>query len=206
METSAVPVTRDGLGGKSDLDTKVLGNTVKDETGQPELITNCITMSVLHANSTQQQIQLTVNALARTDLVLPLSGHDLGIGTRDVDAGVEASHVVSLNDITAEDSASADTTVVGALGSGETVLGPAEWPAVNIEKGVLLLETEPEAFLGVSLHQESSVMAEVEGVGLAIRHPSLTHDEDVGLAAEGVVVDGNGAEVDIRVVARGLAC
>jgi len=206
VETSTVPVTRNGLGGESDLDTKVLGNTVKDETGHPELITNCITMLALKANSTRQQAQLTVNTLARTDLVLPLGGHNLSIGTRDVDTGVEASHVVSLNDITAEDSASADTAVVRTLGSGETVLGPAEWPAVDIEKGVLLLETEPEALLGVSVHEKSSVVAEVEGIGLAIRHPGLTHDEDVGLATEGVVKDGNGAEVDIRVVARGLAC
>ena len=139
-------------------------------------------------------------------MVLPLGGHNLGVGTGDVDAGVEASHVVSLDEITAEDFAGTDTTVVRALRSGETVLGPAERPAVDIEEGVLLLETEPEAFASVGLHQESSVVTEVEGVGLAIRHPGLAHDEDVGSAAEGVVVDGNGAKVDIRVVARSLAC
>lgn len=148
----------------------------------------------------------TVDAGARTDLVLPLGGHDLGVGTRDVQTSVEAGHVVSLDDVTAEDLAGTDTTVVRALGSGETVLGPAEWPAIDIEKSVLLLETEPEALAGVGLHQESGVVTEVEGVGLAIGHPGLAHDEDIGLAAEGVVVDGNGAEVDIRVVARSLTC
>ena len=139
-------------------------------------------------------------------MVLPLCGHDLGVGARDVDTGVEAGHVVSLDEITAEDLTSADTTVVWALGSGESVLGPAIRPAIDIEEGVLLLETEPKAFASVGLHQEGSVVTEVEGVGLAIRHPGLAHDEDVGLAAEWVVEDGNGAKVDIRVVARGLAC
>lgn len=163
-------------------------------------------MSGSITNVQRQQTELTVDAGAGTDLVFPLGGHDLSVGTGDVDAGVEAGHVVSLDEITAEDSAGTDTTVVGALRSGESVLGPAERPAVDIEEGVLLLETEPEALASVGLHQESSVVTEVEGVGLAIRHPGLAHDEDVGSAAEGVVVDSNGAKVDIRVVARGLAC
>jgi hypothetical protein len=154
-------------------------------------------MLVLIAEAFRQETALTVDASARADLILPLSGHDLGVGTGDVDTGVEAGHVVSLDEITAEDLAGADTTVVRALRSGESVLGPAERPAVDIEEGVLLLKTEPEALAGVGLHEEGSVVTEVEGVGLAIRHPGLAHDEDVGLAAEGVVVDSNGAKVDI---------
>jgi hypothetical protein len=47
-------------------------------------------------------------------------------------------------------------------------------------------------------------MAEVVLVGGAIGHPALGEDNDVGGAAEGVGEDGNGAEVDIGVVARGL--
>ena len=163
-------------------------------------------MSVSVGHASRKEIELTVDAGAGTDLVLPLGGHDLGVGTGDVDTGVEAGHVVSLDEIAAEDSTGTDTTVVRTLRSGESVLGPAERPAVDIEEGVLLLETEPEAFASVGLHQESSVVTEVEGVGLAIRHPGLAHDEDVGLAAERVIEDGNRAKVDIRVVARGLTC
>lgn len=130
-------------------------------------------------------------------MVLPLSGHDLGVGTRDVDTGVEAGHVVCLDQVTAEDSAGTDTTVVRALRSREAVLGPAVRPAVNVEESVFLLKAEPEPLLGVGLHQKGSVMAEVEGVGLAVTHPSLAHDEDIGLAAERVIVHGNGTEVDV---------
>jgi hypothetical protein len=37
------------------------------------------------------------DTLARSDLELPLRRHDLSINTADVDAGVEAGTVVSLN-------------------------------------------------------------------------------------------------------------
>jgi len=47
-------------------------------------------------------------------------------------------------------------------------------------------------------------VAEVVGVGLAVGHVGVAHDEDVVAAAEGVGVDGAGAEVDVGVVAWGL--
>jgi hypothetical protein len=149
---------------------------------------------------------LTLNTRAGSDLVLPLGGHDLGVGARDVDVGIHARLVVSLNDVTAEDLAGADTAVVGALGSGESVLGPSIRPALSIEECVFLLETEPELVRRMCLHQDSGVVTEVVCVGLAIRAPGLTHDEDVVTAnAEGVRVEGDGVEVNIRVVAGGLA-
>jgi hypothetical protein len=69
-----------------------------------------------------------------------------------------------------------------------------------------LLKTEPELLLGVGLHQKSSIMAEVELVGSAVGHPGLAHDEDVVAEPPGIGVVGDGAEVDIGVVAGGLAC
>lgn len=147
---------------------------------------------------------LTVNAFTRTDLVLPLSGHNLGVGAGNVDAGVEASLVMRLDNVSAEDLAGTNTTVVRTLRSGETVLGPAVWPSLNIEKGVLLFKTEPETVLLVLLHEESGGMAEVVLVWLAVTHPCLAHDENVGPGTEGVVVDGDWAKVDIRVVTRSL--
>jgi hypothetical protein len=139
-------------------------------------------------------------------LVLPLGGHDLGIGARDVDVGVHASLVVRLNDVTAEDLAGADTTVVWTLRGGESVLGPSIRPALRVEECVFLLETEPELVRLMCLHEDSSVVAEVVCVGLAIGAPGLAHDEDVVTAnAERVRVEGDGVEVHIRVVAGGLA-
>ena len=48
-------------------------------------------------------------------------------------------------------------------------------------------------------------MAVVELVGGAVGIPALGEDEDVGHAANGVGEDGDGAEVNIRVVTGGLA-
>ncbi len=50
------------------------------------------------------------------------------------------TNVVCLDEITGKDLASANTTVVRALGTGETHLGPAEDLSVGVEEGVLLLE------------------------------------------------------------------
>jgi hypothetical protein len=138
-------------------------------------------------------------------LVFPLCGHDLGVGARDVDLSVQAGLVVGLDDVTAEDLAGTYTAVVWTLGRGETVLGPAIGPAKLVEKSVFLLETEPELGGRVLLEDEGGVVAEVVCVGLAIRHVRLAHDQDVVTQTEGVGVEGNGAEVDIRVVARRLA-
>lgn len=138
-------------------------------------------------------------------MVLPLSGHDLGVGAGDVDTGIQAGLVVSLDDVTAEDLASTNTAVVWALGSRETALGPAIWPAVDVEKSVFLLETEPELVSGVLLEQEIGVVTEVVCVWLAVRSPGLAHHDDVVTQAEGVLVESDGAEVDIRVVSWGLA-
>lgn len=111
---------------------------------------------------------------------------------------------MSLDNIAAEHLASTVTAVVGTLGGGETVPGPAIGPAVGVKEGVLLLKTEPELFGLVGLHQDGGIVAEVEGVGLSVGHPSLGDDEDVVAAAPGIGVVGDGAEVDIGVVARGL--
>ena len=66
--------------------------------------------------------RLTLDTLARADLVLPLSGHDLGVGAGDCDASVDAGTEVRLDDITLDNLAGANTTVVWALRSGETLL------------------------------------------------------------------------------------
>lgn len=76
----------------------------KQEAGNPELITH-------------------LNALAGADLELPLRGHDLGVGTGDVDTSVQAGLVVGLDDVTLDDLAGADTAVVWTLGSREAVRG-----------------------------------------------------------------------------------
>ena len=208
VKTGTVPLTLDGLGLEGDTDTELLSDTVEDETGHPEVVTHCIDRLACLANSDQFWVngaKLTVNAGARANLVLPLRGHDLGVDTGDVDTSVQASPVVSLDNVTAVDLASTDTTVVRTLGTGETATGPAIRPAIGTEKGVLLLQTEPELLLGVGLHQAGGIVAVVELVWASIGVPGLAEDEDVVTLAEGVGEDSDGAEVDIGVVTGGLA-
>lgn len=118
---------------------------------------------------------------------------------------MQASAVVSLNNVTAVNLASTDTTVIGTLGTGESTTRPAVRPSVGGKKSVLLFKTEPELLLGIGLHQAGGVMTEVELVGGAIRIPGLTEDEDVLTETEGIREDGSGAEIDVGVVAGGLA-
>lgn len=174
--------------------------TVGEKPGQKGSYCFCSICDILGYGS-----KLTVNTGAGANLVLPLGGHDLSVDTGDVDTGVQAGTVVSLDDVTAVDLAGTDTTVVRTLGTGETTTGPAVGPAISTEEGVLLLKTEPELFLGVGLHQAGSIVAVVELVGASIGVPGLAKNEDVVTLAEGVGEDSDGAEVDIGVVTGGLA-
>lgn len=173
VEARAVPVTRNGLRVEGDLGAKLFRHAVEEEASEPEVVTH-------------------LDAVARADLELPLGGHDLGVGARDLDAGVQAALVVGLDNVTLNNLASADTAVVGTLGSGETVSGPTVGPVVDIEESVLLLETKPGHLVGMSLHQLGGFMSVVELVGGAIGVPALGEDENVGATTERVREDGYG--------------
>ena len=150
----------------------------------------------------------------------------LSIGTRDLDAGVQAGTVVRLDNVALHDLAGTDTAVVRALGRREAVRGPGSigpvsnapkqaeelrinLPAigalVQVQKGVLLLEAEPGDVVGVGGHELGRLVAVVVLVGGAIGIPALGEDQDVLAETDRVGVDCYGLEVDVRVVARGLA-
>lgn len=186
VQTGAVPVAWNGLGRKGHLRAKFLGNALQDESRHPELVAQA-------------------DAQARADLVLPLGRHDFSVGARDLDASVQAGLVVRLDDVTAHDLAGADTAVVWALRSRETVLRPAVRPAISAEKSVLLLETEPILVLLVGLHHDGGVMAEVVGIRLAVPHPRLAHNKEVGLVTERAWKHGHWTQVDVGIVAGRLA-
>ena len=116
----------------------------------------------------EYQKKLTIDALGGTDLVLPLPRHDLGIGSGDVNVGIQARLVVSLYNITPKRLAGSVTTVVRSLRSREAVLGPAKRPSHFIQHGVFLLQAEPGLMLLVLFHEHGGVVAEVVLVGLAV--------------------------------------
>lgn len=148
---------------------------------------------------------LTLNTSARADLELPLGGHDLGIGTGDLDTSEQASLVVSLDNISAEDLASTDTTVVWALWTWEPVCWPAIGTVAHVEKSVLLLKTEPRLLRLVGLHKLGSFVAVVELVWGSVGIPALGNNQDVGGTTEWIGEEGDGAEVNIGVVTWSLS-
>ena len=92
------------------------------------------------------------------------------------------------------------------MGAGEATLGPAVRSTVDVKQGILLLETEPRDGVLGEVHDLLGVVTVVGHVGGAVVVVSLSEDEDVVAAAEWIFEDGGGAEVDIGVVAGGLAC
>lgn len=73
----------------------------------------------------------TRDAFTRTDLELPLGGHDLRINAGNLDTGEQTSLVVGLDDISAIDFCGSNTAVVGSLRSWEASTRPAVWPAIG---------------------------------------------------------------------------
>lgn len=117
---------------------------------------------------------LTLNSQTGSNLVFPLGWENLGVNTRNLNSSEQACTVMSLDNVTAVYLAGTDTTVVRALGTGETTLGPSVRFAILIEESVLLLETEPGLLALVGLHQFGALVAVVELVGGTVRVPALS--------------------------------
>lgn len=111
---------------------------------------------------------------------------------------------MSLDDISTVDLASTDTAIVRALRTREAAYRPAVGLVQEIEKCVLLLETEPRLMGLVSLHELRALMAVVELVWGSIGIPAFSDDQDVGGTTERIGEDGHRSEVNIRIVARSL--
>lgn len=180
VKTGTIPVTWDWLGVEGDLDTEFFGDTVEEVAGHPEVVTH-------------------LDTDAWTNLEFPLRWKDLGVDTRDLDTGVQARLVVSLDDITAVDVSGTDSTVVWTLWAWESTLWPAIWPSSGVKESVFLLKTEPWDLLLVGLHESIAFVAVVVFVWSAVWVPGLAHDEDVWKLTDWVWEDGYWSEVNIRV-------
>lgn len=146
----------------------------------------------------------TFNTIARTNLEFPLSWHNLGVGTGDLDTGIQTSLVMSLDDISAENLASTNTTIVWTLRTWEAIYWPSVRSVRHIKESIFLLQTEPWLMGLVGLHEFGSLMTVVELVWGSIGIPALSQDQDIWGTTEWIWEDCNGAEVNIRVVTGGL--
>ena len=125
VAAGAVPVTGDGLGVPGDNDSELLAHAEEYVAGHPYVVSG-------------------VDSCAGTDLVLPLSGHDLAVNSCDGNAGEHAGGVVSLDDRASEGVLCSYGAVVRSLRSGHATLRPSEGGlGVGLEEGVLLLDSEP---------------------------------------------------------------
>ena len=186
VHAGTVPVSGDGLGVERDGDSELFAHSLEEVTGNPQLVSGG-------------------NTFDRTNLVLPLSRHDLGVDTGEGDVGMETGLGMGLDNLAAKRGVGSNGAVVGALGSGESTLGPAEGPLVSGEHGVLLLEAVPGGLLFALLEDLLSVDTHVVRMGLAVGEPGVAHDKDVVSTTEGIGVNGAGPDEDLRVTSGSLA-
>lgn len=185
VASSSVPVTWDGLGVERDLDSPFLGDSDEQVSSNDKVVTHFDTFT-------------------RSNLELPLSGHDLGVDTRDFQSSVETSSVVAFDNVSSKDLSGTNTTVVWTLRSWETTLWPSVWLVINVEQGVFLFKTEPRLLSSGLLHDLVGVVSVVGLVGSTIIVVTFAQDDDVVTSSDRVLVVGYRSEVDVRVVTWSL--
>merc|ERR1719242_2210275 len=180
VSSGSIPVSGHWLGIEGHHHSEVLRHSAEEISGDPEIVPH-------------------VDTFGWPDLVLPLCRHDLGVGARDSDPGVETCAVVSLHNVPAVDLVSPHPAVVGTLWPGEPVLGPAEWVLVLVQQSVLLLDTEPWVVVLGLLHH---LLAGLPLVGVSwqlVVLVRLAQHQDVVAPPEGVRVDLDGVQVGVGV-------
>jgi len=194
MAARAIPVLKE-LRGEGDGHVIVFGNALKDVAAHVELVTDG-------------------KSEAGTNLVFPLAWHDLSIGSRDLDAGIQTSFVVGVSDNATEAVVGTNGAIVRALGSGVSVVRPANWPGgelgLSANKRVFLLDTVPRLLLRTGIEDFLGVDAEVSVgrhqllAGAVLPSVGLSHDHHVIALAEGVAEDSNRLHDDLRIVGGSL--
>ena len=142
----------------------------------------------------------------RADLELPLTGHHLGVGAGDLEAGVEARLRVLLDDVATRRSCRRrrrSSTGPAARGSR-----PSGKPRAcrRLDHRVLLLQAEPEALRRRTSSPRRAAGARVlVGCGAhVVGQEHLAHHQDVAPAADRVGTGEDGLEDAVGLVARGL--
>mmetsp|Transcript_19067 Transcript_19067/g.35941 ORF Transcript_19067/g.35941 Transcript_19067/m.35941 type:complete len:383 (+) Transcript_19067:143-1291(+) len=187
VASSAVPVALlDRLRGERAADVVVLAAAEHEVTREPEVVTH-------------------LDTLARSNLELPLGRHDLGVDSGNLDAGVKASPVVGLDELTADGVASTNTAVIRTLGTSVAALRESKRPLdVSVEHGVLLLEAKPWLFGLVLVHGSDAggTLVGFESVALVI--VGVAENDDVLSATERVAVDLARLDDHLGVMSGGL--
>lgn len=111
---------------------------------------------------------------------------------------------MGLNNVTGKNLASTYTAIVRALGSREPALGPAVRLVIDVEKRVLLFESEPGVLICRLLHDLVSGVAMIGLVRGAIVVVALAEHDNIVAFAERVRIVRHRSKIDVRIVAGGL--
>ncbi|KAF1760484.1 hypothetical protein GCK72_008733 [Caenorhabditis remanei] len=135
VTSGAIPITHCDfwLGIERDTNSEHLSDTVENVSGDPELISH-------------------IDSFAGSNLVFPLSWSYFRVCTEDVNTGMKACAVVSLDDFASESTVGANTAVILSLWCWVTMLRPSEWMLISVDNQVFLLHSEPWMLIGNLFH------------------------------------------------------
>merc|ERR1719305_324990 len=186
VAAGAVPVAWDRLRVERDVHAEVLAHALEDVARDHQLITR-------------------LDAYTRADLVLPLAGHHLCVGARNLEASEKAGLVVRFRDGAPIRAVGARTAVVRALRAGVAARRPAERrDLIDVEERVLLFEAEPRRLalpLAEGLDRGRTCVGRQRRAAGRVR---VRKHEDVVTATEWIAENGLWLDDNLRVLARRL--
>jgi hypothetical protein len=196
VTAGAVPV-REKLRGKRNIHNEVFSDTREEVAWHVEVVTN-------------------FNTSAGSNLVLPLTGHNFRIGTRNFDTSVKAGLVVSISNKATEAHVGASRAVVRPLLSGVSIVWPSQGMGSKLgwvtDEGVFLFDTVP-GFLVLDKIMVPDFVGEVSEVGVGgnkllatiiLPAPALAEDKNVFPEAERITEVSDGLEDDLRLISDSL--
>lgn len=198
MESGSVPVTLVRLGVDAGLNLVVLGDSVKNVSGDVEVVSH-------------------LDGVTDTNLELPLRSHDFGVESADLDSSSEAVVKVLLDDGSSEGNGSTSRAVVRTLSTFtrlslvEPLVGEVNeillllsiginigvWSLLSLEEDVLLLHTILRTVLSNLIEDGNSLGSVVSSVGGHVRVEALSQDQLMVLTSERIVEDSNRSDDDI---------
>ena len=166
--------------------------------------------------SRHPQVVSDADSLAWSNLVFPLSWHDLCVCSRNIDSSIEASLVMNIRDDAAEAVVGSDRAVVWSLGSWVSICWPSERPSSELsarsDKRELLLNSVPGLFILDSVPNLLGEMSEVSVIWdellelFILPLVAFAEHENVVTLSERIAVHGDWLEDDFRLFSQCLVC
>jgi hypothetical protein len=142
---------------------------------------------------------------AWSDLKFPLGWHDFSVRSGDVDSSVQAASVVSFDNVSSVNSCGANTAVVWTLFTWKSVFRPSKRIPIDVQKCVLLFQTEPRNLISAFVHGFFASSSLVTRNWVLFVIYNFAHDEFIFSASSKRVSEhGDRDQVAVGVAAFGL--